>query len=614
MTVEATRAPFVGLRHYEVDEADLFFGRASETMKLLSALLGNRLLVVSGPTGSGKSSLVRAGAIPALRRAATCLPVGRAVPHSTFPTLAAPDYNLFTFTLLSTWAPEQPTRALRSMTVGRFFESIPPVKDAYDEDLPLVGVIDGFDEVFSEIPAWVSQRDDFLEQLADALARVDRLHLVLIVDERALGAMLRQEAALCPDYRAHFRVTPLSREAALQALTEPFARRGRTFEPGVAEAVIEELTVRRFTNDLGTETAVVGDVDPAALQVVGTSLWHSLAETPAAVAHEHLERRGSLDTSLAALCANAVAGGSKTEGIPADHLWQWLGDTFITELGTRGTAYEGLTTTAGLPHSVAWAFSRQSILRSEKRLGAVWYELQHDLLINPIRRGSQQARATEAAEFDERAPSTLLRMAESALSEGRFSLAEEYATRAAATEGEGVPVLAEACALLGQILVQQALDATGERADELYRSAKRRYEDAMEVFQARNDSPAVAQMLVALGQLQRLRGRAPEALGLLRSALQRHRGDPLLYLELARIAEGSGDLRLAINYYGAVLDFAPDNIEALIGRGAVHARRGNGAAALADLDEAIRRHPHLEAREDVVDARQQAMSVDQATA
>src|ERR1700751_502296 len=59
--------PFPGLRPFEPDEDHLFFGREKETDELLRRLRGTRFLQVVGTSGTGKSSLVRSGLIPALQ-------------------------------------------------------------------------------------------------------------------------------------------------------------------------------------------------------------------------------------------------------------------------------------------------------------------------------------------------------------------------------------------------------------------------------------------------------------------------------------------------------------------------------------------------------------------
>src|SRR3989442_15462002 len=58
--------PFPGLRPFDFDESHLFFGRDGQSEQLISKLGRARFLAVVGTSGSGKSSLVRAGLLPAL--------------------------------------------------------------------------------------------------------------------------------------------------------------------------------------------------------------------------------------------------------------------------------------------------------------------------------------------------------------------------------------------------------------------------------------------------------------------------------------------------------------------------------------------------------------------
>jgi len=59
--------PFPGLRPFEFEESHLFFGRDGQVEKLINKLSQPRFVAVTGTSGSGKSSLVRAGLLPALR-------------------------------------------------------------------------------------------------------------------------------------------------------------------------------------------------------------------------------------------------------------------------------------------------------------------------------------------------------------------------------------------------------------------------------------------------------------------------------------------------------------------------------------------------------------------
>ncbi|NGZ10219.1 MAG: hypothetical protein CV088_12660 [Nitrospira sp. LK70] len=67
----ALRAPYVGLRPFDERDAVLFFGRDRHVRELLTELEAEqRFIAVLGASGTGKSSLVRAGLVPALHRGA----------------------------------------------------------------------------------------------------------------------------------------------------------------------------------------------------------------------------------------------------------------------------------------------------------------------------------------------------------------------------------------------------------------------------------------------------------------------------------------------------------------------------------------------------------------
>ena len=64
----SSECPYLGLVSYDVRDADAFFGRDRDVSECLDRLAGDGVLVVVGPSGSGKSSLVRAGVGAALQR------------------------------------------------------------------------------------------------------------------------------------------------------------------------------------------------------------------------------------------------------------------------------------------------------------------------------------------------------------------------------------------------------------------------------------------------------------------------------------------------------------------------------------------------------------------
>ncbi|HWB80947.1 MAG TPA: hypothetical protein VG755_38555, partial [Nannocystaceae bacterium] len=69
MTVASERDnPFIGLRPFEEEDHHLFFGREEHVDEILERMKANRFLAVVGTSGSGKSSLIRAGLLPRLEQ------------------------------------------------------------------------------------------------------------------------------------------------------------------------------------------------------------------------------------------------------------------------------------------------------------------------------------------------------------------------------------------------------------------------------------------------------------------------------------------------------------------------------------------------------------------
>jgi ABC-type uncharacterized transport system ATPase component len=63
----ALAMPYPGLRPFEAQDQPLFFGREAQVSAMLRQLEDHRFVAVVGSSGFGKSSLVRAGLLPALR-------------------------------------------------------------------------------------------------------------------------------------------------------------------------------------------------------------------------------------------------------------------------------------------------------------------------------------------------------------------------------------------------------------------------------------------------------------------------------------------------------------------------------------------------------------------
>ncbi len=60
------RSPYPGLRPFEADERELFFGREEECAVLVDKILAHRLTLLFAASGVGKTSLLRAAVVPRL--------------------------------------------------------------------------------------------------------------------------------------------------------------------------------------------------------------------------------------------------------------------------------------------------------------------------------------------------------------------------------------------------------------------------------------------------------------------------------------------------------------------------------------------------------------------
>lgn len=234
--------PYKGLRAFGEADADNFFGRDSLVQELLGHLSDDtelaRFLAVVGPSGSGKSSLVKAGLVPALRRGG--LPGSENWFIVDFMPGAHPLEELEAALLrVATNPPDSLLAQLRQDERGllRAIKRILPA----DENVELVLVIDQFEELFTLVEE-ETRRAHFLALLVTALLD-ERSRLRLIITLRAdyidrplqyvdFGEMLRQ--------RTEF-VLPLNPDELEQAITQPAVRLGLTWESGLVATIIKDV-------------------------------------------------------------------------------------------------------------------------------------------------------------------------------------------------------------------------------------------------------------------------------------------------------------------------------------------------------------------------------------
>ncbi len=235
------RNPFKGLRSFHEADAPDFFGRERLVKRLLDALRHSEsahtagLLAVVGPSGSGKSSVVRAGLLPALRAGAidgsdqwfvTSMLPGAHPFEELEVALDRVSVNAVPLDVAALRAPRGISRA---------------VKRLLREDTDLVLVIDQFEELFTlcEDP---DEQTAFLDGLVEALSDPSsRIRLVVTLRADFYDRPLRHPELARLLERGTVAVGSLLSDELERAITAPVFAVGASFEPGLVTRIVAEV-------------------------------------------------------------------------------------------------------------------------------------------------------------------------------------------------------------------------------------------------------------------------------------------------------------------------------------------------------------------------------------
>ncbi len=571
------KRPYVGVQPFRAEDGDRFFGRSTESRDLAALWRANRLTVLYGASGVGKTSLLMAGVIPLLDSGfAEVLPPGRVSHGSAFPLAALPEHNPYTFALLTSWSPDESTTSLSGLAVPDFLRRRGKRTDRYGRALPVFAAIDQAEELFADPAHQNRHRRPFIDELVEALDEHPDLHLLLSIRESSRIDLTPYEHDLGRASQAWFRLLPLTPEAALEAVRGPLEGTDRSFAPGTAEGLVDGLRTSEIVNAAGQWSSVIAeDVEPALLQIVCSQLWEALPDDINVITSYELRTHADVGRTLADFCGRALTAIADDRGQHVTELRSWLQRTFITELGRRSTVDEGRTRTAGMPNAVVRALENRHILKAERRSGSRWYELQHDCLIEPIQRMDD----TALGPLPRVKPAEYLRTAAEALAAGELTLAKKQAEKALQMSADtDLRLRAEAESFLGNIAHERGKPTEAEA----------RYRAAAPLFEVLQDTPAVARILAAVGQSLLAQGRRAEAVDELHAAVGRVPNDLTIQTELGWTLWHLGQQRAAIAVLTGVLAIDGNAPEALRARGEILADMGDAKGALRDLDRVRR--------------------------
>jgi hypothetical protein len=240
----ASICPYRGLRPFREEDAPLFFGREAFTERLVAAVARDPLVAVVGTSGSGKSSVVRAGLVPHLRRrdGAKVWDVVTLVPgNRPLHALAA--------ALLPLLEPEM-GEIDRLAEAGKLAEYLAEghvvLRDVVARVLEkepgtdrLLLVADQWEELYT-LSREEAARRRFTDELLEATA-AGQLSVVLTLRGDFFGHVLSYRPLADRLQNAVVNLGPMTRDELELAVAAPAQGVGLTFEPGLVPRLLDDV-------------------------------------------------------------------------------------------------------------------------------------------------------------------------------------------------------------------------------------------------------------------------------------------------------------------------------------------------------------------------------------
>jgi len=235
--------PFKGLEAFQQRDAQFFFGREELVNKAIAKLKQVNFLAVVGASGSGKSSLIRAGVIPKIRSGA--LPGSEKYPIIIFTPGAQPVDALATrlHPLLQSGDKDYSEKqiALDLAQPEAIIRLTDELLADFPDDARLLMVIDQFEEAFTR--AADIDREPFLNLLhTAALEPASRVEIIITMRSDFFGHLSRYpEIATLFEGQHLLIVTEMTPANLLRAIEGPAQAVQLEFETGLADRILNDV-------------------------------------------------------------------------------------------------------------------------------------------------------------------------------------------------------------------------------------------------------------------------------------------------------------------------------------------------------------------------------------
>lgn len=246
------QGPYKALESYDLADNKLFFGREAAIDSMLDRAPFSKFTVLHAESGAGKTSLIRAGIMPRLL-AGGYLPLYVAVrlypPHVALKSLLLHD---------------DPTKATLAPQKGTLRNFLRQIATIIGQNREIFIFVDQFETLFTDVFD-EEARTTFVREIADCIDDESlQIRVVLAMRTEYFGMVASFQPAIAQPFSHEFLLRRLTHDEARQALAMPAEAQSYTFEDGLIEEIL---------SDLSDENNAIA---PPQLQLVGTALIERL--------------------------------------------------------------------------------------------------------------------------------------------------------------------------------------------------------------------------------------------------------------------------------------------------------------------------------------------------
>ena len=357
--------PFIGPRPFEEADAELFFGRENEIAALTAEVLSTQIVLLFASSGSGKSSLVSAGLMPAMRDE------GFKVSQARLNTLASVDGQPPVDSLCE---------AIKNSALGSSTER------------PSLLILDQFEEVLTALTyAELRTLSDtvYSTMTGNPLARI-----VISFREEYLARIDMLFNKVTEASVVYFHLDRLSRVGALEAFERSLDTVGFQVAPESGELFLQKLAppAQRQRSEVGFE--------PLYLQLLGSQLWESISNRGSAGTSPDADGPGDVhrvvtvmdihhlvdfDQAIEVFYDSTISQVCESHKVTEKAMRDWIDAELVTADETRSMVRRQANETEGLRTSAIDDLVKHGLLRTEPRGEDLWIELAHDQLVERVR-------------------------------------------------------------------------------------------------------------------------------------------------------------------------------------------------------------------------------------